>query len=455
MGISIGGPGGQGGTFACHVVEQNGQIVLYPRPNAPVFNDLELYLMGLLPPEQVRTQFVFNDQAAAQALSCMGQVFNGAVTPLTAQDVISHVGPRVPAAGVAPTSFRIATILVTRDGLASPEAMALYSWFADRAEARSPTAIHSGFLKQLGMPFYVATGGRASLDTHLTLPEPAAPSGFTATSIVGNTVTFAWTPGAGSVAPTGYVIEGGLTPGAVLGSISVPGTPTIFTASVPTGVFYVRLHALAGPQRGAASNEIRIVVNVPVPPSAPSNLLGLVNGTTLALAWQNTAGGGTPTVTSIDVTGALSASLDLPVTETFEFAGVPPGTYTFAVRSANAIGVSAASNSVTLTFPGLCTGPPAPPSAFTAGKNGGTITVAWSLPVSGPAPKGLLAVGVGYADCHGPDRGSVARGHGRRRELHAGRERMERVWVERRDLAADGGHSLMNASRLRVGANAN
>ena len=42
-----------------------------------------------------------------------------------------------------------------------------------------------------------------------------------------------------------------------------------FTFTAPTGSFYVRVHALNGAVRSAASNEIRIHVNVPAPPSAP------------------------------------------------------------------------------------------------------------------------------------------------------------------------------------------
>jgi hypothetical protein len=92
-------------------------------------------------------------------------MFSGAATRLTVQDVIARVGPRVPAADAAPKRWRVATVLVTRDRLASPEAMWLYSHFALRAEGRSPVLTHPGLVTVLGMPFHVATGGRATLDT--------------------------------------------------------------------------------------------------------------------------------------------------------------------------------------------------------------------------------------------------------------------------------------------------
>jgi probable HAF family extracellular repeat protein len=165
MGFSIGGQGGQGGEFPCSIVESNGHIFLNPRPGAPVYNDLDLYLMGLLPAAQVSSQIVFADQAAAGQLQCTGQEFTGQVLHVDADDVIASFGPRIPAAGAAPTSFRLATILVTRDGLATPEMMSLYSWMAERAELQVPVATHLGFLKRVDQPFYLATGGRATLDT--------------------------------------------------------------------------------------------------------------------------------------------------------------------------------------------------------------------------------------------------------------------------------------------------
>ena len=164
MGFSIGGTGGQGGSFRCDARDENGTVILGARPDAPPFNPLDLYLMGLLPADQVGTQIVFVDQPAAQSLQCNGQAFTGAVTRLTIQDVIARYGPRSPAAGDAPTRFRVATILVTRDGLASQEEMWLYTHFAERGELRTRVPTHSGFVKELGRPFYLATGERATLE---------------------------------------------------------------------------------------------------------------------------------------------------------------------------------------------------------------------------------------------------------------------------------------------------
>jgi hypothetical protein len=158
----------------------------------------------------------------------------------------------------------------------------------------------------------------------------------------------------------------------------------------PTGVFYVRIHTLSGASRSVASNEIRIFVNTAALPSTPVNLLGTVNGSTLSLAWRNTFGGGTPAGLFLHVTGSLNATLSMPLAETFSFAGVPAGTYTFRLFAVNASGASAASRPVTLTFPGPCSGPPQVPANVVATRDGNLITVLWDRALSGSAATGFL-----------------------------------------------------------------
>lgn len=228
----------------------------------------------------------------------------------------------------------------------------------------------------------------AAVKQEFRSPTPAGlqpPTGLTATSVVANTVAIAWSAPASGITPTGYVLEGGISPGEVLASIPTGSTATSYTFTAPTGAFYIRMHSVAGAQKSAASNEIRIFVNVPAPPSAPSNLLGMVNGSQLALSWGNTATGGAPTEVLLTVAGTINTSLPLAVTETFSYSSVPPGTYTFTVSSVNGSGTSAPSNAVSLTFPGQCSGAPATPTSFQATKDGSTITVNWGPPASGPA----------------------------------------------------------------------
>jgi hypothetical protein len=219
-------------------------------------------------------------------------------------------------------------------------------------------------------------------------PGSNVPTDLAVTSVVGNTVAIAWaTPTVGAV-PTGYLLEGGIYPGEVLASIPTGSLAPMFTFVAPTGAFYARIHAVAGTLRSAPSNEIRIFVNVPTAPSAPAGLLGLVNGSSVTLSWVNTYAGGAPTSLLLNVTGAIATTLPLPVGEGLTFAGVPPGTYTLSVSAANASGVSAPSNTVTLTFPRACDGVPGVPTNFVSTKSGFTIFVSWGPPANGPAVAG-------------------------------------------------------------------
>lgn len=222
----------------------------------------------------------------------------------------------------------------------------------------------------------------------VTPPSNPAPSNLAA-SVVGNRVSLTWTaPTSGQA--TGYVLEGGVAPGSILASLPTGGTGTTFSFDAPTGIFYLRMHAVSASGRSPASNEVMIRVNVPTPPSTPTGLLGLVNGSTLALAWKNTTTGGAPTSMVLDVSGAFTGSLPFGMADTFSFAGVPPGSYTFAVRTANAAGTSGPSAPVTLTFPGGCSGAPQTPTNFAVTRTGSLLSISWDLPSAGPAPTSYL-----------------------------------------------------------------
>lgn len=172
MGISIGGRNGAGGVFACQI-EATATGFTLRRLSAPaVFNDFDLYLMGLMPPEEVAPQWVFNDQKAAALQPCSGSLPASAMSRVTVQDIVAGAGPRSPSHLQAPRRFRVATVLVTRDGLASAQTMAYFSAMALRAEAREPLSLQEGRLLSTDLPFYAATRGRAVLHTHLLQDLP-------------------------------------------------------------------------------------------------------------------------------------------------------------------------------------------------------------------------------------------------------------------------------------------
>jgi hypothetical protein len=260
----------------------------------------------------------------------------------------------------------------------------------DPPSTASPLVV-SGMTDSLAYPLRIRginDAGPGASTVHLLVRSgggPNGPTGLEVTGVAGDTVTVAWTPPSAGLVPLGYLLEGGVNPGDVLASIPTWGTAPTFTFTAPSGAFYIRLHAVAGALRSPASNEIRIVVNIPAAPSAPTNLLGLVDGGRVALSWINTFEGGPPTSLWLQVSGSVRTALPLPLGEVFTFAPVPQGTYTLSVVAANAAGVSAPSNAVTLTFPNACTDAPGRPVNFQAWKSGSTIGVSWKPAPSGPA----------------------------------------------------------------------
>jgi hypothetical protein len=232
-----------------------------------------------------------------------------------------------------------------------------------------------------GGPGNVATVNLTVFETTAPLP----PTGLYVSAMSGNVSTVRFSPPTFGPPVTGFVLEGGLNPGQVLASIPL-GQDPIYTFTAPSGAFYIRVHTVSGATRSAASNEIRIFVNTPATPSPPASLVGVANQSALGLAWRNTFAGGAPASLVLDVAGSTTVSLPLGMADSFTFNGVPPGTYTFSLRAINATGASSPSNSVSMTFPGGCTGPPLAPASFLAYRIGATIFVTWDPAPSGPAP---------------------------------------------------------------------
>jgi large repetitive protein len=229
-------------------------------------------------------------------------------------------------------------------------------------------------------------GNYAKVTINVTAPAgPQPPTALYASEIRGNRVTLRFTPPVIGPAATGFIIEGGPTPGSVAGFVNAPAVP-VFSFEAPTGVFFLRVHTLVGADRSAASNEIQVFVNVPAVPSAPENLLSLVNGNALTLVWRNTFAGGEPTTVVLDVAGPVSASLPLGFTNTATFTGVPAGTYSLSLRELNAMGSSFPSAAVSVTVPDACSGAPLTPANFVAYKVGSTLNLVWEPAATGPAP---------------------------------------------------------------------
>lgn len=231
----------------------------------------------------------------------------------------------------------------------------------------------------------------------------SSPTALTVRAVTGGIVTLAWVPPAAMPAPDLYLIDGGLVPGQTLVSLPTGRDTPAVTLQLQPGVYFARVRASVAGTISGPSNEVRIVVGGSEPPSAPAPLLGVVDGTSLALSWTPTFAGGEPAIVGLVVQGPVSGVVPLGLAETFEATNVPPGTYTIQVLAANAAGLSAPSNAVTLTVPAACSGVPGPPLRLIAERSGQLLTVSWEPPATGGAVTSYRLFVWSPADADGAD----------------------------------------------------
>ena len=166
MGFSIAGSGA-GGTFHFRIDSTAPwEYRLVARQPDHRFNMLELYLMGLAAPAEVPGFFVFSDQNPGDRLRD-GGILRGTVRKLTVDSLVAVDGPRIPAAGEAQREFRLATVVLSVGRLLTVDEMTFFSHMARRGEATVPLLYRDGFVVETGLPFTLATRGRATLTTHL------------------------------------------------------------------------------------------------------------------------------------------------------------------------------------------------------------------------------------------------------------------------------------------------
>jgi hypothetical protein len=131
------------------------------------YHPLDLYLMGLVGPDDVGTQYVFSPHAAWEALGRTSPYLASA-KPITMEEIVALNGERDPPAGAAPTDFRMAVVVLSEERLLSASEMAYYDAVSARAEGTEEVWVVEGFSRSLDAPFALATGLRATMD--VTLP---------------------------------------------------------------------------------------------------------------------------------------------------------------------------------------------------------------------------------------------------------------------------------------------
>ena len=233
----------------------------------------------------------------------------------------------------------------------------------------------------------VSLGGRgAPSAVYIAAMEyaPQAPTQLRVTAQTGHQITLRWVPPGGSEV-TNYVLQGGTLPGQVETGIATDSVLPTFTFTAPAGVHYVRVHALSGVGWSPPSNEIRIFVDEPRPPSPPVRLGATVNGTEVTLSWVNTFEGGLPKGLLLKVAGSTIASL--PMSEAFAVTNVPPGRYSVQMVAVNEWGESQPTG-ISVVVSSTCAGPLRAPEDFTATTSGRRYDFAWAPPSGGQAVAG-------------------------------------------------------------------
>jgi len=154
------------------VASSSGRFTIEQTPPPATYHPLERYAIGALTADQVPDfdVFVSQDQfdATTATSPAIGAAVQGETKPVRIADVIRVHGPRI---GPAPATWRRATVLVSRDRLASQQEMDYWNFFAERLADRSgagrPT--YNSFV-----PFSRATARAVTLQTSVApLAQPA------------------------------------------------------------------------------------------------------------------------------------------------------------------------------------------------------------------------------------------------------------------------------------------
>lgn len=154
--------GGQGLQFPYSLIDQgNNSWKLQLNTAPPVFNDLELYLMGLASPVEVMPHIVFTNQD--QVLQTDGLIY-GPVTTVTIDNIITQFGSRQPNSTDSQKQFTVATIIVS-DKLLSAEEMSFYDYFSARAELTQEVDVDEGYSRYKSKPFFLSTNQKGQIIT--------------------------------------------------------------------------------------------------------------------------------------------------------------------------------------------------------------------------------------------------------------------------------------------------
>ncbi|HYV96106.1 MAG TPA: hypothetical protein VE967_01480 [Gemmatimonadaceae bacterium] len=162
MGFNIAGSN-VGGNFPYTLTPLgNGTVRVNQVTQSDLFTPLDLYLMGLMPPEEVPPMYILAPSVTS--------VTNNQVLPATTytiQNYITNQGARVPSSATAPKQFSAAVAVISFGRLLNASEMAFFDRAAARAETTTPLQSQTGLVLVTASGFFTATGGRATMRTRL------------------------------------------------------------------------------------------------------------------------------------------------------------------------------------------------------------------------------------------------------------------------------------------------
>ena len=166
-----------GGTLVGGVLDENRRVarvgdgdndtLSYAIEGTPapwLYHPTTLYRMGLIGPEAVPELVVFENQKQfgdSKAVPEWGTVVEGGSRGVHINEIMARHGPR--GGPVEGSSWRRATVVVSRDGLLSPAEMSYWNFYAARHAATEGTTTFDGTGS-----FFEATGDRVRLETEVT-----------------------------------------------------------------------------------------------------------------------------------------------------------------------------------------------------------------------------------------------------------------------------------------------
>lgn len=309
----------------------------------------------------------------------------------------SDISSSVPGSGYA---LKLGT------SMAAPHVAGAWAVLKHAAPAASVDLV-LGALTTTGTPVVDAATGRThpfiNIDEARRLltgaggsPRPGAPTGFDA-SVLGNTVTFSWTPPVVGAPATGYALLARTATGGPVTAAVPVGNVTSFTTTAADGVYVVAVVAVNAAGAGPESNALTLTLPGGLGrPDPPTNLQMTIAGSSATFRWSPPQAGG-PVEQYVFIAGDVpgfwvpAVSIDLPPTQTtLTVPNIPPGTYYVRVYARNRFGPSAySSNEVVVPIAGAT--PPSAPILAPPFVQGDAVRVSW-LAGSGSAPTSYLLV---------------------------------------------------------------